>query len=76
MVRKDACPAGVRGVARQYRHFRRRFSGDVLFFQVGRFMEFYQPGDVLIARELGLTGMAANRRGARYGFPVAQAGIF
>jgi DNA mismatch repair ATPase MutS len=64
----------VRGVARQYRYFRRRYPGDVLFFQVGRFMEFYQPGDVLIARELGLTGMAANRRGARYGFPVAQAG--
>lgn len=74
LTRKDICPAGVRGVARQYRHFRRRFPGDVLFFQVGRFMEFYQPGDVLIARELGLTGMAANRRGARYGFPVTQAG--
>ena len=59
---------------RQYRHFRQRFSGDVLFFQVGRFMEFYQPGDVLIARELGLTGMTANRRGARFGFPVAQTG--
>lgn len=74
LARKDVCPAGVRGVARQYRHFRRRFPGDVLFFQVGRFMEFYQPGDVLIARELGLAGMAANRRGARYGFPVGQAG--
>ena len=74
LTRKDACPAGVRGVARQYWHFRRRFAGDVLFFQVGRFMEFYQPGDVLIARELGLTGMKANRRRARFGFPVAQAG--
>lgn len=74
LTRKDVCPAGVRGVVRQYQHFRRRFPGDVLFFQVGRFMEFYQPGDALIARELGLAGMAANRRGARYGFPVVQAG--
>jgi hypothetical protein len=74
LTRNDVCPAGVRGVARQYRHFRRCFAGDVLFFQVGRFMEFYQPGDVLIARELGLAKMTANRRGARYGFPVAQAG--
>lgn len=64
----------MRGVARQYRHFRQRFSGDVLFFQVGRFMEFYQPGDGRIARELGLACMTTNRRGARFGFHVAQAG--
>lgn len=30
---------------------------------------------VMSARELGLAGMAANRRGVRYGFPTAQAGL-
>ena len=35
LTRKDACPAGVRGAARQYRHFRQRFPGDMLFFQAG-----------------------------------------
>ena len=74
--RKDRAPAGLRGVARQYRHFRHTFAGDVLFFQVGKFMEFYQPGDVLIARELGLGPMDVNRRGARYGFPVGHVGRY
>ena len=37
-------------------------------------MEFYQPGDIVLARELGLRRMTRNRRGARYGFPVAHAG--
>lgn len=32
LKRKYKPPLGVRGVARQYRHFRRRFPGDVLFF--------------------------------------------
>jgi len=71
---KDKTPPGLRGVARQYRHFRRCFLGDVLFFQVGKYIEFYQPGDVLVAADLGLQPMARNRRGARYGFPLAHSG--
>ncbi|MHB1291380.1 MAG: MutS N-terminal domain-containing protein, partial [Sulfuricella sp.] len=72
--RKGKTPPGLRGVARQYRHFRCCFLGDVLFFQVGKFIEFYQPGDVLVAAELGLRRMAQNRRDARYGFPLAHSG--
>ena len=72
--RKDKTPPGLRGVTRQYRHFRCCFLGDVLFFQVGKFIEFYQPGDVLVATDLGLQPMAQNRRGARYGFPLAHSG--
>ena len=72
--RKDKTPPGLRGVARQYRHFRRCFLGDVLFFQVGKFIEFYQPGDMLVAAGLGLQRMTPNRRGARYGFPLAHSG--
>lgn len=74
LTRKDKSPPGLRGVARQYRHFRRCFLGDVLFFQVGKFIEFYQPGDVLVAAGLGLQRMAPNRRGARFGFPLAHSG--
>lgn len=72
--RKDKLPSGLRGVARQYRWFRHCFLGDVLFFQVGKFVEFYQPGDVIVATVLGLQRMALNRRGARYGFPLAHSG--
>ena len=46
----------------------------MLFFQVGKFVEFYQPGDVIVATVLGLQRMARNRRGARYGFPLAHSG--
>lgn len=72
--RKDKTPRNVRGVARQYRYFRHRFPGDVLFFQVGKFVEFYQPDDALVADRLGLSRMAGNRRGARFGFPVRNTG--
>lgn len=74
LKRKDKTPSGLRGVVRQYRHFQCCFLGDVLFFQVGKFIEFYQPGDVLVAAELCLKRMAHNRRGARYGFPLAHSG--
>jgi RNA-directed DNA polymerase len=74
LKRKNKPPPGLRGVARQYRHFRRSFLGDVLFFQVGKFIEFYQPGDAIVAADLGLRRMARNRRGARYGFPLARSG--
>jgi hypothetical protein len=74
LARRDKCPPGLRGVARQYRHFRRVFRGDVLFFQVGRFMEFYQPGDAMLAADLGLRRMGPNRRGAGCGFPLARTG--
>ncbi|MHB1083303.1 MAG: hypothetical protein ACYCZA_00465, partial [Thiobacillus sp.] len=62
LTRKDRLPPATGTVRQQYRHYRRRFAGYVLFFQVGRFMEFYQPDDALLACLLGLEPLAENRR--------------
>ena len=62
------CPAVFESVRRQYRAYERTFRGSVLFFQVGRFCEFYGPAP----QALGLNPLKANRRGARYGFPLAR----
>lgn len=51
----------VRDVAHQYRQYRRHFPGDVILFQVGRFLEFYQPGDAEVAQRLGHAGIAIRR---------------
>ena len=72
LTRTDRTPPGLRRTLQQYRYFRWRFQGDVLFFQVGRFVEFYHPGDAGIAALLGLAAMAHNRRGALWGFPLSQ----
>lgn len=69
--RRYVVPDGFRRVREQYRWFRRRFPDDVLLFQVGRFCEFYAPADAEIASQLGLVPMRRNRRGARFGFPLA-----
>lgn len=74
LVRKFIAPQGLRCVKTQYRHFRWRFPDDALFFQVGRFIEFYDVGVSQFARHLGLAAMRKNRRGARMGFPLSQAG--
>ena len=71
-VRSFVVPPGLRSARRQYRHFRWRFPQDVLLFQVGRFIEFYdagRPGWLLVH---GLKPLRRNRRGARYGFPRPQ----
>lgn len=65
-------PDGFRRVRDQYAWFRRRFPGDVLFFQVGRFCEFYAPRDSRSAGQLRLRLMQRNHRGARFGFPLPQ----
>jgi DNA mismatch repair ATPase MutS len=46
------------------------FRDDVLFFQVGRFIELYQEDDREVAELLGLAAIGENRRGARWGFPL------
>ncbi len=43
-VRKYPAPKGLQRMREQYRFFRWRFPEDVLFFQVGRFMECYDIG--------------------------------
>ncbi|MEW6218904.1 MAG: RNA-directed DNA polymerase, partial [Thermodesulfobacteriota bacterium] len=65
-------PAGLGRVASQYRFFRWRFPETVVFLQVGAFVEFYSARDEALSSCLGLSPLAANRRGARYGFPLAQ----
>jgi len=74
LIGKYRPPKGLQRVRDQYRHFRWRFPDDVLFFQVGRFMECYELGTPAWAQWLGLKRMRWNRRGARYGFPVRQTG--
>jgi len=74
LKRRDGDASAIGNVWQQYRHYRRCFPGDVLFFQVGRFVEFYQPDDALLACQLGLLPLAKNRRRARFGFPAAQMG--
>lgn len=74
LTRRDKSLSCFSSARQQYRHYRSRFAGDVLFFQVGRFVEFYQPDDALLASRLGLEPMVENRRRARFGFPVAHSG--
>jgi hypothetical protein len=74
LVRRYVVPEGFRRVREQYRWFRRQFPDDVLLFQVGRLCEFYAAGDAAVAGALGLRPLAANARGARFGFPLAGVG--
>ena len=70
LVRKYKVPKGFVRVRQQYGYFRWRFPDAVLFFQVGRFYEFYSSQDVVIADLLQLTPMSRNKRGVRFGFPI------
>jgi hypothetical protein len=72
LSRKYRPPGGFRRVADQYRYYRWHFPGDVLFFQVGRFCEFYHPQDADLARLLKLKRLKPNHRRALWGFPVEQ----
>ena len=74
LVRKYTVPQGLRQVKKQYRYFRWRFPDDVLFFRVGRFVEFYDVGVSPVTSQLGLDTMRKNRRCAHNGFPLAQVG--
>jgi len=69
LVRKYKIPKGFERVSQQYGYFRWRFPGDVLFFQVGRFYEFYQTRDADVAGLLQLVPLTQNRRGARFVSP-------
>jgi len=72
LIGKYQTPKACRRVRDQYRYFRWRFPDDVLFFQVGRFMECYDIGSPEWPLWLGLKRMGRNRRGARYSFPVSH----
>ncbi len=76
LISKDKTPKGFPNVRRQYAFFRLRLPADALFFQVGRFIEFYQEDDARIAAALGLTPLAKNRRKALFGFPVRHLAFY
>lgn len=72
LLRKYKTPKGVVQVRQQYGYFRWRFPDAVLFFQVGRFYEFYSYWDTAVAGLLQLKPIDWNQRGVRFGFPIAQ----
>jgi hypothetical protein len=71
LKRIDQAPPKLRSLKRQYRFFLRRYPGSILFFQVGRFYEFYDKQAEAAMEVLGLKRVEA-RRGfrTRCGFPV------
>lgn len=68
--RKYKPPKNLGKVRQQYLEFKRRFTGNVIFFQVRAFCDLYHAGDKSTADLLGLSTIGENRRGARYGFPM------
>ncbi|VAX07796.1 hypothetical protein MNBD_GAMMA26-91 [hydrothermal vent metagenome] len=56
LERRFKTPKGLKRVRQQYGYFRWRFPDAVLFFQVGRFFEFYSFRDAAIA-ETGTNGL-------------------
>ncbi len=64
-------PKAIQSFKAQYQFFIRKYPGSLLFFQVGRFYEFYDKQAEIAQRVLRLKGTGA-RRGfrTRCGFPV------
>jgi hypothetical protein len=58
IARRDRMPRGLTSVRNQYAWVRRAYPEEVLFFQVGRFYEFYAPADDAQAEALGLRPLA------------------
>ena len=68
----DRAPARLRTLKGQYRFFIGKFPGAMLFFQVGRFFEFYDEQAENVMEVLGLSRMKITRRfRIRCGFPVS-----
>lgn len=67
----ERIPAGLRTLRGQYRFFLGKFPGSVLFFQVGRFFEFYDEQAENVIKVLGLSRTKITRRfRIRCGFPI------
>ena len=75
LIRLYPTPKACRRVRDQYRYFRWRFPDDVLFFQVGRFMECYDIGQPDWTQWLQLKRMGRNRRGARCAESKSRASV-
>lgn len=72
LLRKYLVPKQFRTVRQQYAYFRWLFPDDVLFFQVGKYFEFYCHLNGLLLKLMGLSLIEKSNRGVRYGFPVWQ----
>lgn len=70
LYRKFIVPGNLTTVRRQYEYFQKLFAGDIIFFQVGRFFEFYQNSSNKVAELLDLAPLKENQRHARFGFPI------
>jgi RNA-directed DNA polymerase len=68
--RKSVVPGNLRTVKQQYGYFQKLFADDIIFFQVGRFFEFYHSSNKEVAELLNLAPLKSNKRDARFGFPV------
>ena len=66
-------PAAAQRVSTQYLAIRAAYPEAVVFFQVGRYIEFYAASGDAVCERMGLRRMHSNRRGARYGFPLDRA---
>jgi RNA-directed DNA polymerase len=71
VIRKYISPGYLHTVRQQYSYFQKLFTGDIIFFQVGSYFEFYDGTDNQVVRQLDLSPLKQNRRQARYGFPIA-----
>jgi len=68
---RGEAPASLYNLKRQYWFFLRKCRGSILFFQVGRFFEFYDEQAERVLEVLGLRRIEARRGfGIRCGFPV------
>lgn len=72
LLRKYLVPKQFRTVRQQYYYFRWLFPNDVLFFQVGRYFEFYSHLNGVLLKLMGLSLVEKSNRGVCYGFPVWQ----
>ncbi len=77
VLRRLDQPPRFHNLASQYRWFCRRYSKSIIFFQVGRYFEFYGRLGKLARNYFHLrAGTTRRRLGIRTGFPVASLSIY
>lgn len=70
IIPKYKMPARIPTLKLQYRYFKTKFAGDVIFFKKGKYYEFFED-DKETALKLGLKKMNRHSdRNTKYGFPI------
>ncbi|MBC2694753.1 MAG: hypothetical protein HF982_05665 [Desulfobacteraceae bacterium] len=70
IIPKYKIPVKIPTLKLQYRYFKTRFAGDVIFFRKGKYYEFFED-DKDTALKLGLKKMNRHSdRNTKYGFPI------